>query len=284
MIKPDFVFSQHSLGDFQDCARRFYLRNIAQQTWPLLEGTPDGSEVLESVMGYRDYLRKGALLHQWIQRWLLGLGEPLSPLAVTDPELSIWWQRFRETDLGGLPALRLPELELAAPLGGRRLYARFDLLAINERDPADDIVIVDWKTIRGKRAPSQVFLRDRLQTRVYLYVLATAGAPYNGGRKIAPEQCVMRYWLAEFPEQPWEEIRYSQAEYDADQRMLLALADDIAGRVREADFPLTDVLRRCAPCTYRTLCGRAGVAAQADPLEDGETQWRAAGDEVALDY
>ncbi len=224
------------------------------------------------TLDYRDYLRKGVVLHQWIERHWLGMP---GPVQFDDDELALWWARFCGTDLSALPARRDPELSLVAPLGRFRLYARFDLLA---SDPdTGEFVIVDWKTIRGGSAPATRTLRERVQTRVYLYVLATAGAPYNAGRPLQPDLLRLRYWLANFPESPWVDIGYSAPEFEADGRMLDALADDIARRQGEADFPKTDDLRHCAACSYRTLCQRDAQLAGAeltllddDPPDDRE--------------
>lgn len=299
MIDPAFYFSQHSLADFAACPRRFYLRHIARQAWPLIESAPWGMDALT----YREYLRKGALLHQWIERYWLqvrglesrawspendaltrdsGLGTPDSRLGTPglglgtqDPELSVWWARFLAEDFSALPPQRVPELALVAPLGDTRVYGRFDLLAFDDSSESagrGDVVVVDWKTLRGERAPTEAFLRQRAQTRVYLYVLATAGAPYNGGRALAPEQCVMRYWLANFPEQPWVEIRYSQAAYEADRAWLLAQVQDCARRAAAAHvedaFEKTLDERHCTYCTFRTLCRRNGAPDGAEAPEE----------------
>jgi hypothetical protein len=274
MLEPTFQFSQHSLSDFADCPRRFYLRYIAQQKWPLIETGPTGLDALK----YREYLRSGALLHTLIERHFTGVETRDWRLQNADGELGIWWQRFLNTDLSDLPAQRLPELELVAPLGAYRIYARFDLLCVpsvpltptspspqpspSERRVrnAGSTVIVDWKTLRSENPLPYRFLRDRLQTRVYLYVLATAGAPFNGGQPLQPEQCTLRYWLANFPEQPWVEINYSRQEYEADQQQLLKLIDDASKRQTEADFEKTNVEGHCTYCTYRTLCHRTGAA------------------------
>lgn len=282
MLPGDFRFSQHSLSDFEDCPRRFFFRYIARQAWPLVETGPHGLSPTE----YQDYLRRGALLHRWIERYWLGI--PNSEPDAQDAELSVWWQRFLATDFSDLPEQRLPELELSAPLGEFRLYARFDLLALPPhpgplpQGAREKIVIIDWKTLRGENAPSYEFLKRRLQTRVYLYVLATAGAPFNGGTPLMPEQCVMRYWLANFPERPWVEITYSQAEYALDSARLSALAQDISQREDEAQFPKTDDERKCTYCTYRTLCHKVGAAGAALPDEEAEIAF--APDVQTLDY
>lgn len=270
MLDPDFRFSQHSLSDFAECPHRFYLRYIAKQSWPLLETGPGAMEALT----YQAYLRRGVILHRWIERHWLGMaGSPQTqPVALADAdeaELSLWWQRFVAADLATLPPLRLPELALVAPLGDALLYARFDLLALpNHANDADhEIVIVDWKTVRGNVAPSERFFRNRLQTRIYLYVMATAGAPFNGGQPIAPERCRMRYWLANFPDRPWVEIGYSQAEYEADARRLHDLVSDALSRRRRDAFERTSDERHCQYCNYRTLCQRQGIVDATPPDE-----------------
>jgi hypothetical protein len=272
MLDPAFLFSQHSLGDFADCPRRFYLRYVARQAWPLVETGPEGMDALQ----YQAYLRRGATLHRWIERYWLGIGHApgvdsrQSTVPEDDAELQLWWSRFLATDFSGLPSARLPELALAAAVGPHRLYARFDLLAV---DPAPapggaEAVIVDWKTLRGENPPRLAFLRRRMQTRIYLYVLVEAGAAYNGGAPLEPEQCGMRYWLANFPEQPWVEVAYSAAEHEDNRRWLRALADDAAGREGEDQFPKTGDERKCKYCAYRTLCHRRGAPGGELPDEE----------------
>lgn len=291
-LEPGFIFSQHSLTDFLDCPRRFFLRYIRKQAWPLLEVAPMGMDALT----YREYLRKGALLHQWIERYWLGVPSPQSPLpsdgagdsglAINDAELSVWWTRFLATDFSALPPQRTPELELVAPLGEFRLYARFDLLAAG--GAGRPLTIVDWKTLRGDRAPGYDFLKRRVQTRVYLYVLATAGGPYahegDGNQSVEAGSCEMRYWLANFPEQPWVDIGYSPAEYRADYERLLGVARDIASRSDEAAFEKTADERHCAVCTYRTLCHRASASGLDMPAADAEARVIDLSDVQELEY
>jgi hypothetical protein len=266
VVTPTLHLSQHSLGDFVDCPRRYYLQYVARQPWPLLETGPGGMPATE----YREYLRRGVVFHRMVERALLQIadnrtqntvgrrgmddGAKGSQLTAQSSELSLWWQHFQSTDLGELPVNRATELALIAPLGDANLYVRYDLLAWD----ADRAVIVDWKTIRGERAPSQRWFRERLQTRAYLYALASAGAPFNNGQPFAPEQCAFYYWLANFPEQAWVRVGYSRAEFEADRMRLNALAQDIASRSSEQHFPLTQDERHCTYCNYRTLCARAG--------------------------
>lgn len=285
VISPDFLFSQHSLSDYLDCPRRFYLQYIAKQAWPLLESGYGSMDALQ----YREYLRQGVRLHRWIERYWLGIAAPSpaqlahQPQTASEIELQTWWGRFLSTDFSALPAQRLPELELSAQIGDYRLYARYDLLAV----APDQAVVVDWKTIRFERPLPHHFWRDRLQTRVYLYVLTSAGAPFNNGQPFAPENCKMRYWLANglptdsassdedanYNSHFWVDINYSQAEFEADERRLRSLVTHIAECQHEHQFEKTTNERHCTFCTFRTLCQRQGLSGSELPDEDSVSQF-----------
>jgi hypothetical protein len=261
-LDSDFVFSQHSLADYDACARSFYLRFIARQAWPMVEDGPEGLSALDR----QAYLRQGKTLHRWIERRMLGLPAGVDGSSA-DVELAVWWERFEATDLSALPARRTAELELSCVIGGARLYARFDLLAVDDDGGA---VIVDWKTLRGQKPPPQAFFRDRLQTRVYLYALAAAGAPFNGGRPFDPARLSMRYWLANFPERPWVDVPYSREDFEADGRRLSSMIGAIRARSGEAAFEKTERLQTCATCDYRTLCARGAASGPAAVILDDE--------------
>ncbi|MCS6772746.1 MAG: PD-(D/E)XK nuclease family protein [Anaerolineae bacterium] len=257
-----FTFSQHSLNDFKDCPRRFYLKYVARQPWPLVEVSPLALDALQ----YREDLQRGARFHRWVERYWLGLPEPPH---LGDETLARWWARFTQTDFSDLPPVRLPEVELVAALGEHNLYARFDLLALTPPEAAPmRAVIVDWKTLHHPEALPFTFYKNRVQTRVYLYVLATAGSAFTEGRPLEPAQCSLRYWLANHPDTPWVEITYSREEYERDRYQLGALIDSILARQHEADFEMTADERHCTYCTFRTLCQRAGDPSAPPPDED----------------
>lgn len=265
MLASDFTFSQHSLSDFKDCPRRFYLKYMARQPWPLVEVSPQTLDALQ----YREDLRRGALFHRWVERYWLGLPDPPD---LGDPTLARWWERFIQTDFSDLPSQRLPEVELVAALGAHSLYARFDLLALSPPG-ADEprAVIVDWKTLHHPEALPFAFYKNRIQTRVYLYVLATAGSAFVEGRPLKPERCCLRYWLVNHPGDPWVEVSYSQEEYERDREQLGALiASILARREEEAAFEMTSDERHCTYCTFRTLCRRSGEPADALPPDEDE--------------
>ncbi len=230
MILPqEFQFSQGSLQDFADCRRRFQLRYLLRQSWPAVPSEP--------VLELERTMQQGARFHRMVQQHLLGLPvERLTPMAQED-DLSRWWQNYLHfSQGGGLEALtgpgarRYPEITLSAPLGAYRLLAKLDLLAVT---PQGRALILDWKTARKR--PRRQWLADRLQTRVYPFVLVQAGATLNGGTPFLPEQVEMVYWFADFPDQP-ERFPYSASAYQADQDYLAEMVATVQ-RLAENDFP-----------------------------------------------
>jgi len=244
-LPPTFQFSQNSLQDYVDCPRRFQLRYLLQQPWPAVESEP--------LAEYERLLEQGLRFHQLAQRHNLGLPEAELAKSIDDPDLHRWWHNYLASPPPGLPtAVRRPEVTLSAPLGGYRLMARYDLLAL---DPQRRAVVVDWKT--NQKRPDSAALAGRLQTRIYRYVLVEAGTTLNNGQPLAPEQVTMIYWFAAYPALP-EILAYDGAQYAADAAYLADLVARIAAHAAsgEAEWPLTPNERLCRFCTYRSLCDR----------------------------
>ena len=242
-LSDDFAFTQGSLGDYADCARRFELRFIKRVRYPALQ--------VQDALGFETRTRQGARFHKLVQQHLLGVpAEALAASLADDEELARWWTNYLARGLTDLPTQRLSEITLQTHLAGRRLVAKYDLLAL---EPGGAAVIVDWKT--GARVPSQSNLRGRMQTIVYRYVLAHAGAHLYAGEPIPPERIRMDYV---YVAAGGERIRfaYSAAQMREDEALL---AEMIAAIDRADDFPLTDELRRCRFCSYRSLCDRGGA-------------------------
>jgi len=251
-LPDDFAFTQGSLQDAADCPRRFELRYIKRLRYPAVEAAP--------ALHFERRTRQGARFHKLVQQHLLGLpAETLARSLHDDPELADWWETFRKTGLAGLPEGRQAEIALQTHLGGRRLIAKYDLLAL---DAGGEAVIVDWKTWR--RVPAQHYLESRLQTILYRYVLAKAGAHLYGG-PIPPEQIRMIYcFVAQDGERV--SIDYSAAQLRADEDYLLNMIAEIDDAEQ---FPLTEDEARCRFCTYRSLCER-GDAGLVDLLDEDE--------------
>ena len=239
-LSDDFAFTQGSLQDFADCARRFQLRYIKRLRYPALE--------VEEPLQFEKRMRQGARFHKLVQQHLLGVpAEALTASLADDDELARWWANYLASGLRNLPSRHYSEITLQTRLANRRLVAKYDLLALQ---PGGAAVIIDWKT--GMRVPPRSLLRARMQTVVYRYVLAQAGAHLNAGDAIAPGRIRMDYvYVAQAGERV--SFEYSPAQLRDDE----ALLTEIIGKIdRARDFALTDEARRCRFCSYRSLCDR----------------------------
>jgi hypothetical protein len=248
-LPEDFQFSQASLQDYVECRRRFQLRYLLQLAWPAPEAEP--------VEEHEQHMQDGETFHRLVHQHRLGIPTWKLTPQVEGP-LADWWRAYLASP-PDLPQQQYPERTLTTPLGDYRVVAKLDLLAV---DPGHRAVIVDWKT--GQKRQGQSWLATRLQTRVYRYALAQAGAHLNDGAPIPPEQIRMVYWFAVDPEHP-ETLLYDETQMAADGRYLAGLVADIA---RAADdFPKTEDVKRCRFCSYRSLCARgveAGLLDEAD--------------------
>ncbi len=288
-LPPGFIFSQGSLQDYTDCRRRFLLRYLLQLAWP----APQTEPVMESER----LMQQGQRFHRLAQQHWLGVPAERLEAMIHEEELHGWWLQFARFAQGLRRARQLyPEAGLSAPLGGHRLAAQYDLVV----EQADGrFTIYDWKTSRRK--PRRAWLAERLQSRVYPYLLVRAGAGFNGGQPIPPENVTMIYWFPAHPEQP-EGFPYSAEKYAEDEAHLARLVESITrqaqawtqevqalGRpgdwpswLQSGAFPLTEREERCAYCVYRSLCQRGE---RAGPLEQGEMAAEAeAIPEIALDF
>ncbi len=253
-LDADFAFSQGSLGDYADCARRFELRYIQRLRYPALE--------VAQALEYERRTRQGARFHKLVQQHALGIpADILAQSLQDDAEVARWWQQYRARGSADLPPRRHAEIPLQTQLGGYRLLAKYDLLAL---EPGGDAIIVDWKT--GARVPPRQSLARRMQTLVYRYVLARAGAHLYGA-PIPPERIQMRYvYVAAAGERV--SFEYSRQQMQADEALLRSTIE--AASAAKA-YPLTPQESRCRFCSYRSLCGR-GEAGDLAALEFEEEE------------
>ncbi|MBN1146204.1 MAG: PD-(D/E)XK nuclease family protein [Anaerolineales bacterium] len=250
-----FQFSQGSLQDFVDCRRRFQLRYIQGVAWPALQTEP--------AMQNERAMRQGARFHHLVHQHLLGVPASLLANLAQGDDLGRWWQsylRHVEGLLGSAGKL-YPEITLSAPFGEHRLLAKYDLVIAGE---AGHFTIIDWKT--SARRPRRAWLAERLQTRVYPYLLAHAGKRLGGGEALHPGQIEMLYWFAGHPDLP-ERFTYSPEQHRENHEYLSTTLDEIERRTRLGDFPLTNDDNRCAFCVYRSLCDRGARAGALDEWE-----------------
>jgi CRISPR/Cas system-associated exonuclease Cas4 (RecB family) len=241
-----FVFSQSSLQDYDDCPRRFQLRYLERLAWPALESEP--------TIEYERRQQAGQVFHRMAQQALVGIPlERLEKLA-EGPELTRWWQNFSAEFANITRAARLyPELTLSAPLGGQRLTAKFDLVAVS----GSQAVIYDWKTYH--RRPRNEDLALRWQTRVYRWLLTEAGKELNDGQGFKPEDVEMVYWFTEFPDQA-ARFRYNSGQFERDRAGLEKMIAEITQAREYPKAEETQAEKACRFCPYRSYCARGDIA------------------------
>ncbi|NJN94844.1 MAG: PD-(D/E)XK nuclease family protein [Anaerolineales bacterium] len=246
MVLPTtFQFSQSSLQDFETCPRRFKLRYLDRLRWPAVESEP--------VREAERLAQLGTDFHRLVQQHVAGLAEEVlsQQLAESDPALQTWWQSYLQHRPTLATGTRLyPEMQLSVPLRGCRLMARFDLLAVQ---PDGRFLIIDWKTSLHK--PERDTLARRMQTRVYPYVLALAGAAFNTGQPIDPATIEMIYWYPTSPDQP-EHFQYNAQLCRRDEEFLSSLIEQIKHSAQTTAFPLVEDKKACTYCVYRSFCDR----------------------------
>jgi hypothetical protein len=257
-LPTDFHFSQGSLQDFVDCARRFQLRYLDRIAWPAVQAEP----ILENER----HMQQGELFHLLVQQHLVGVPvERLTAMAQGDEDLAAWWQAYLAAAPSGLPGQRFPEVTLFSPLsasGERRLVAKFDLVVVK---PDGQAVIFDWKTSHHR--PPRRWLAERLQTRVYPHLLLHAGVDLNDGQPLAADRIEMVYWFAGFPDRP-ERFVYNASQAAEDEGYLHGLVEQIALLAGgEGIWPLTPDETRCRFCVYRSLCERGTTAGSLDEVD-----------------
>jgi hypothetical protein len=265
-IPSSFIFSASSLQDYVDCPRRFQLRYLQHCDWPAVETQP--------VLLTERHMEHGRDFHRLAHQHHLGLPDDLLTAVAGNAGLGDWWSAFLADRPAGLPPACRAEFTLTTPLAGYRLGAKYDLVAAGP----GRLVIVDWKT--NLKRPSRTTLELRLQTRVYPFLLAQAGATFGSSAPLAgtqtsvdPAAIEMIYWFTGFPQQP-EVFRYSTPSMHEDENYLTSLISEIAAKAAGPLSPAADE-RRCRFCVYRSLCERQVDPASyededADPLEAAE--------------
>ncbi len=246
-LPTHFQFSQGSLSDYADCARRFQLRYLLEQDWPAIESEP--------LLERERFADLGRRFHKLIQQHVEGISIDLLTQSTNEPELARWWPNYLASlkiKLSDLPSGRRAEAAISIPLNNYRLTAHLDLIAAD----ADQLVIVDWKTERKR--PTRDQLLKRMQTRVYRYVVTEA-------YQRPPGTVSMIYWFAEFPDRP-EVLQYDAAQHAGDRDFLNQVLVEIETHAQtEGEWDKTPDLYKCNYCTYRSLCNRGSSAGTIDP-------------------
>ena len=282
ILPTDFDFTQGNLQDYADCPYRFYLRYIKRVKWPAL--------IVDDAAQFEQRMQAGAAFHRLIQQYLVGIPETrLSEMvdfaieqSSSPPELNEWWDSFLSFAHSAhvhplLDGQKYVETSLACSLAGQRLVAKYDLILVT---PEGELTIFDWKT--SQKAPRVDWLLERMQTRLYCYILAEASSTFvneqmNTEHPFEPEQISMNYWYVSQPGTPVT-LPYSHKAYEQDQahltRMIKTIAEHRTSSSEHltsspASFQRTDDLQHCRYCVYRSHCDR-GVEAGSLSEWEGE--------------
>lgn len=262
------VYSAHSLQAFVDCERRFDLHFLRKMSWPAIPADPP--------LAHERLMADGRRFHQMVQQDLLGV-PVLAPTPADSDDLHDWWRRFQATRPADVPGTRFVERPLVGRIGpeGPPLVALYDLVV---RD-GDAATIFDWKT--GKRPKG---LAERLQTRVYRYLLAAYGERLMGS-PVPPAAIRMVYWFVDDPDRP-ETFLYDEDAFMADELFLRGTIDRIAACREAGVFAMTPDRAACRFCVYRSYCDRgieAGPLAESTIEEASTDGFDALGDFDAIE-
>lgn len=175
-LPDDFMFSQSSLQDFVDCPRRFELKYLLKQRYPAQE--------VDDMLEFEARMAQGQAFHQLVHQHQIGIPADVLQTRIQDNEVGKWFQTYLKNGLDGIPEKRYPEKTLTIPIGDYGLLAKIDLLTVG-----DTIKIIDWKT--SKFIPKLETLTRRLQTRVYLYVVAKGVAYLTKGKSVKDRKSVV---------------------------------------------------------------------------------------------
>lgn len=254
-LAKNFIFSQNNLQDYIDCPRRFELRYILGILWPAIQSEP--------VLELEHQMELGKYFHQLIQQDVAGIPRETLDHQAFSLGIEEWWKNYTGYDpLSSLPPRRFSEFQLSTSLAGKRVTAKYDLIAISQ----DSSVIIDWKT-SVKQTPVDILIK-RLQTIIYPYILVEAGKSINQGIPVRPEQVQMVFWFANFPSKPIS-IQYSAQKHEEARDFLTRMIKDICIRP-DGQFALTPDEKKCLFCNYRTLCGRGIQPGDWKDQEEGE--------------
>jgi CRISPR/Cas system-associated exonuclease Cas4 (RecB family) len=248
LLPPGFVFHQSNLQAFQTCRFSFLLRYVRKLPWP--------APLASRGSSFENDLIAGSMLHSLIHQYFLGIDrQNLISCAVNFPDtrVKVWFENFLTSPYAKTASNQFPEHTMQITLDGSLLLAKFDLV----RFDSDTIQIWDWKTSRV--LPKRHFLQDRIQTKVYS--LVAASAHIQSSRAVT-----MHYWEASFPDQTITlEIAESQlSKYEEDLINMITLIRSL----KSDQFERTQKLTNCSYCEYQSYCLRSGQAADEELFDD----------------
>ncbi len=247
MLPANFTFSQSNLQNYVDCKQRFYLAHIVGLDWPANQSEP--------VLLQEERMAFGSEFHLLCNRFFCGIPAESIRDSISNAQVLHWWESFLALGLSPGPNA-FSEKMLTTPFHAYRLTAKFDLLV---REGRNKFTIYDWKT--NAKRPSQLSAQNKTQTNVYPVALWSFQKQLLGDqdRNIDID---MIYWYPEFPDQPFR-FHFSEEILKQRETELLGLLKDISETPSDG-FILTDEMKKCDYCHYRSYCNRGQSAGEYD--------------------
>jgi hypothetical protein len=247
MLPANFIFSQSNLQNYVDCKQRFYLEHIIHLEWPANQSEP--------VLLQEERMAIGSEFHLLCNQFFCGIPAEAIRESISNVQLLQWWDSFLALGLTPGPNA-FSEKTITIPFHGYRLIAKYDLLVREERNK---YTIFDWKT--NAKRPSLSSVQNKMQSIVYPVALWSF-LKLLPGDEDQNFNIEMSYWYPEFPDQPHrfhsslELIKHQETE-------LLELIYKISETPPDGFF-LTDEVKKCAYCHYRSYCNRGQNAGKFD--------------------
>jgi RecB family exonuclease len=233
-----FQFSQTKLQDFEDCARRFYLKYILCQPWP--------SPLAQPQEEFERAIKRGQRFHRIVERHQLGISlEILRRSTADDPEIQNWLNSYQSL-LGRFGKFERvwPEVTLSTKIAGYPLVAKFDLIGLQ----GPNVVAVDWKT---GHLPDSSRLSSRMQTVIYLYMLHKEVRQLVGP---AVERFTLTY--AGILDNDLRSFTVDAENVAIYEQHIRSIIEAIEESIHRAQFAKVESNRPCRFCYYRGLCER----------------------------
>ena len=251
-LPKNFRFSQSNLQDYNNCPKRFKLRHLQKVSWPAQETQYDKDFEIRQQLGTR--------FHLLIQRHISGLPKEEILENIDSPLLLNWWQNFSNFFESKFESgITFPEYALVGQIDNSPTIAKFDLVHLED----NKITIYDWKT--SKKTPRRITVEEKIQTRLYLYLLSKYGHVLTNNNSIAPESISMVYWYAETPEEI--SFTYNEELQRSDEIYLTDLIQSIKQTPQE-NFLETIDKRLCAYCAYRSYCEKSNQTGNREEFEE----------------
>jgi hypothetical protein len=232
-LEKGFYFSQHSLDIFRTCPIRFKKKYIDGLYWS------SGNNRWDQRM------QKGRYFHLMAERHFSGI--PLRMEFFEEyGELNEWIDALKRLKPEDGKSTYYPEYQIKIRDGDMLLQAKYDLVVA---DTNNSITIYDWKT--EPYPLKKQHMKNRLQTRVYPYVMVKGGERLIG-REVKPEDVVMVYWQPTHPDVRLT-FSYSQAQFEEDQAFLR----DTIQKILNFDYHKYQEIQSkeyCPSCEYNFLC------------------------------